>query len=146
MLSKGGVDATNGGTNIQIELTYLALNGVDVAVTVGDTAFNFDTQVFSLPSSGVFTTAVMPFSAFVGVDLTDLDFISLTIDSIASGDDASFTFFGAAPSNTPVGGTILPIDTTALLVAGAQTTTPWLILGVVSAVGIGLAVFTLKRR
>ena len=49
-------------------------------------------------------------------------------------------------SSPPVGGTILPIDTTALLVAGAQTTTPWLILGVISAVGIGLAVFTLKRR
>jgi len=46
---------------------------------------------------------------------------------------------------TVVGGTALPIDTTSLLVAGAQTTTPWLILGVLSAVGIGLAVFTLKR-
>jgi len=46
----------------------------------------------------------------------------------------------------PVGGTVLPIDTTALLVAGAQTMTPWLILGVLSAVGIGLAVFTLKRN
>jgi len=44
-----------------------------------------------------------------------------------------------------VGGTALPIDTTALLVAGAQTMTPWLILGVVAAVGIGLAVFTIKR-
>jgi len=44
-----------------------------------------------------------------------------------------------------VGGTSLSIDTTALLVAGAQTISPWLILGVVSAVGIGLAVFTLKR-
>jgi len=44
-----------------------------------------------------------------------------------------------------IGGTILPIDTTALLVAGAQTTTPWLILGVVAAVGVGFAVFTLKR-
>jgi len=44
-----------------------------------------------------------------------------------------------------VGGTVLPIDTTALLVAGAQTTTSWLILGIVAAVGIGIAVFTLKR-
>jgi len=45
-----------------------------------------------------------------------------------------------------IGGTILPINTTALLVAGAQTMTPWLILGILSAVGIGLAVFTLKRN
>lgn len=46
----------------------------------------------------------------------------------------------------PVGGTSIPVDTTALLVAGAQTMTPWLILGVVSAIGIGIAVFTLKRN
>jgi len=45
----------------------------------------------------------------------------------------------------PVGGTSLPIDTTALLVAGVQSISMWLILGVLSAVGIGLAVFTLKR-
>jgi len=45
----------------------------------------------------------------------------------------------------PVGGTLIPIDSTALLVTGAQTTTPWLVLGVVAAVGIGLAVFTIKR-
>ena len=44
-----------------------------------------------------------------------------------------------------VGGHLISIDTTALLVAGAYTMTPWLILGILSAVGIGLAVFTLKR-
>jgi len=44
-----------------------------------------------------------------------------------------------------VGGTALPIDTTALLVAGAYTTASWMIPILVSAVGIGLAVFTLKR-
>jgi len=50
------------------------------------------------------------------------------------------------PGGPVVGGTSIPIDTTALLIAGAQTTTPWLILGVLSAVGIGFAVFTLKRN
>jgi len=45
----------------------------------------------------------------------------------------------------PIGGISIPIDTTALLVAGVHTMTPWLILVVISAVGIGLAVFTLKR-
>jgi len=55
-------------------------------------------------------------------------------------------FAGAFVGGSPVGGTILPIDTTSLLVAGAQTISPWLILGLVSAIGIGLAVFTLKRN
>ena len=44
-----------------------------------------------------------------------------------------------------VGGTFLPIDTTALLVAGDYTSASWMIPILVSAVGIGLAVFTLKR-
>jgi len=44
-----------------------------------------------------------------------------------------------------VGGTFLPIDTTALLLAGVQSISMWMIFGVLSAVGIGLAVFTLKR-
>jgi len=46
----------------------------------------------------------------------------------------------------PVGGTIIPIDTTSLLVAGSYTTASWMIPILVSVVGIGLAVFTLKRR
>jgi len=46
----------------------------------------------------------------------------------------------------PVGGTSIPIDTTALLVAGDYTTASWMIPILVSAVGIGLAVFTLKRN
>jgi len=70
-------------------------------------------------------------------------------DSVSWGegtfDSARFTVNGDVVE-IPVGGTALPIDTTALLVAGAQTTTPWLILGVIAAVGIGLAVFTLKRN
>lgn len=46
----------------------------------------------------------------------------------------------------PVGGTSLPIDRTALLVAGAYTTASWMIPILVSAVGIGLAVFTLRKK
>ena len=40
---------------------------------------------------------------------------------------------------------LILIDTTALLVAGAYTSASWMIPILVSAVGIGLAVFTLKR-
>jgi len=45
-----------------------------------------------------------------------------------------------------VGGTSIPIDSTALLLAGVQSISMWMILGVLSAVGIGLAIFSLKRR
>jgi len=70
---------------------------------------------------------------------------SVGIPPLSSGFSGSTGSIIAFADEGSVGGTILPIDTTALLVAGAQTTTPWLILGVISAVGIGLAVFTLKR-
>jgi len=40
----------------------------------------------------------------------------------------------------PVGGTLIPIDTTALLLVGAQMTAAWLIPVVVSAAGIGIIV------
>jgi len=52
---------------------------------------------------------------------------------------------GGGGGGPPVGGTYLPLDTTSLLVAGAYTTASWMIPILVSAVGIGLAVFTLKR-
>jgi len=50
------------------------------------------------------------------------------------------------PPQVPIGGTILPIDTTALLVTGSQMMSPWLILGGLSIIGIGFVIFTLKRR
>jgi len=119
---------------------------------------------FAPSTPGVYNLAITSFSNFPldgGVDMVDFS---------SSGEDAQFpltatggivdgwsntgltdgtytiALFGVEFCEPAIGGTILPIDTTALLVAGAQTMTPWLILGVVSAIGIGLAVFTLKRN
>jgi len=44
----------------------------------------------------------------------------------------------------PIGGTLLPIDTTALLLAGAQMNAVWMIP--VVAVGIGVGIYLVKRR
>ncbi len=49
-------------------------------------------------------------------------------------------------TQTLIGGELLPIETTALLLAGAYTTASWMIPVVLSAVGIGLAVFTLRKK
>ncbi len=40
----------------------------------------------------------------------------------------------------PVSGTMIPIDSTALLLVGAQTTAAWLIPVIVSAIGIGIVI------
>jgi len=50
------------------------------------------------------------------------------------------------PFGGPVGGAVLPIDSTALLVTGAYITASWMIPILVAGIGIGLAVFTLKRN
>ncbi len=44
----------------------------------------------------------------------------------------------------PVGGTYIPIDQTALLLAGAQSISMWMIPVVIAGIGIG--VFVIKRR
>lgn len=49
-------------------------------------------------------------------------------------------------SDSLVGGTLIPIDTNSLLVAGAYKSASWMIPILISGTGIGLAVFTLKRR
>ena len=46
----------------------------------------------------------------------------------------------------PVGGTSLPIDTTALLVGGFNTNSIWMIPAVLGIVGAGIVVFKLKRK
>jgi len=96
---------------------------------------------FSLPD--VPETGETAEDRFFGVtDPAGIIAIKMTDSSPSFAFEIDHVQFGINP---PVGGTLIPIDTTALLVAGAQTTTPWLILGVVVVVGIGLAVFTLKR-
>ena len=56
---------------------------------------------------------------------------------------ADLTFVPAAPP-TPVGGTIIPVDTTALLLASVQSISMWMIP--VVAAGIVIGVFVIKRR
>jgi len=89
------------------------------------------------------------FVNFGGASPFDLNSIGVGFASVASTPGLSSGSIVVEPfggiGGGPVGGTSIPIDTTALLVAGSQTISPWLILGVISAVGIGVTVFTLKR-
>ena len=144
------------------------LTPVEIIDSTGDGLGNtlgnpFDVATDS--SGNVFVTGGFSDNAF---KITPAGTITEIIDS--TGDGAGNTFnqpFGVATDSSgnvfvagasshnafkielvlgpAIGGIPIPIDTTALLVAGAQTMTPWLILVVISAVGIGLAVFTLKR-
>ena len=60
------------------------------------------------------------------------------------GIDGRFTVNGNVLEDVPIGGTILPIDTTALLLAGTQSISMWMIPVVVASIGIGI--FMIKRK
>jgi len=49
-------------------------------------------------------------------------------------------------SNTAIGGEIIPIDQTALLLAGVQSVSMWMIPVVVSGAGIGVFVTMRSRK
>jgi len=48
------------------------------------------------------------------------------------------------PCDVPIGGTYIPIDQTALLLAGVQSISMWMIPVVIAGIGIGI--FVIKRR
>jgi len=113
---------------------------LSVILPPGDYALVFGTGLFGASGSGGNGGAGVNTPEGVGSF-----FLWNNVNWQNGGIDGRFTVNGNVLEDVPVGGTILPIDTTALLVAGAQTISPWLILGVLAAVGIGIAVFTIKR-
>jgi len=123
-----GPDSFGGcGVNCPLTFEVLTQDGIFESGEIWNFDFQDYSNAFGLPAGDIDSLGVPSVSSPTGP---------------SSGSIIAIDAFGEI---SVVGGTILPIDTTALLVAGAQTTTPWLILGVLSAVGIGLAVFTLKR-
>jgi len=105
--------------------------------------FDFPTPVPLIPGSIYVIEPITPTSFSWCQSLGD-DYpggMQIKLGSPTGRDYAFSTFF----TEGVVGGTVLPIDTTALLVAGAYTSASWMIPILISAVGIGLAVFTLKR-
>jgi len=56
----------------------------------------------------------------------------------------TFTVIDGSGGIVPIGGTDIPIDRTALLLAGAQSISMWMIPVILAGIGIG--VFVIKRR
>ena len=72
---------------------------------------------------------------FVNVSFT-CDISTITFDALWS----------MGPDDVIVGGEIIPLDTTALLLAGAQSVSMWMIPVVVSGAGIGVFVIMRSRK
>jgi len=144
-----------------IDATGDGVSPLDVAVGVATDSLG-NVFVGGLASDNAFKISTPGTCSTIGTPCTITEIIDATGDGAGNAldgpngiaTDSSGNVFVAGEGfdnvfklelDLPVGGTIIPIDTTALLVAGAQTISPWLILGVIIPVGIGLAVFTIKR-
>jgi len=62
--------------------------------------------------------------------------VNLLEDIVNLGDGT----FETIPSNCPVGGELIPLDTTTLLLAGAQMNAAWMIPVIVSGIGIAIVI------
>jgi len=120
-------------TRVRIEISF---------VQTGDLGgMNFMQAV--LPTSGPFVIEALleDFNSFDSFDLSDVGGMSfsLSISDAESGIiiESIETF---RQNGQPVGGEIIPIDTTSLILAGAQSFS-WMIPVVLSVLGIGLFVF-----
>ena len=109
-------------------------------------------QVTTVPSD-LQTTIALLFEPKIG-DYIDMDTSSIMVHPVwtdlrvpavptNTGGDV-FTAAGIKPSEPPIGGTMIPIDTTALLLAGFQINAVW-IIPVIGAVA-GIAIYKLKRK
>jgi len=75
-----------------------------------------------------------------------IDYIRI-YDGVLTQEDVTFLFNGGNPlQQGVVSGTSIPIDTTALLVAGFNANSIWMIPAVLGIAGAGIAIFKLKRK
>jgi len=85
-----------------------------------------------------------PTAASGVVDLTDIEEISFLFDTQTGLTDYVLEKFDIT-MEPPVGGTMMPADTTALLLAGAELNAIW-ILPAIAAIGIGAFIVSRKRN
>ena len=134
------IDNTSVGATIQLELEQLSLvscTPITIPAGVGNPPIILPLDEVSCP----------------GISLLDLEQVSnvyflITTSGgpLAPGGQLILDSLSilALDSSSSVGGTSLPIDTTALLVSGAQSTSMWMIPVILA--GIGITVFVLKRK
>jgi len=122
------------GTTTYIEITT---NGVEFTGEVMIT-INYD-------DTGLSTTQEMAITLQHFNDSTELweDTSNKQVDidnNIVSGTVNEFSLFALLEPRVTVGGELIPIDTTSLLLAGTYSTAAWMIPVIVSVIGIGIVI------
>jgi len=116
---------TGGGGNTGIDVSCTARESGNV---VGNHAF---TMFGNFPA--------FPTFAFPGT-FSNIDSVDCTVTKIGTTSVNFDNFVVRAASPAAIGGDIIPLDSTMVLVAGAQYTAAWMIPAIVSAIGIGIVI------
>ena len=145
--TNGNVDTNSQGNSVFIpqrfddgtlQTVWIDYDGVTLEIFISPTnikpAFPILTQVIDISTIIGTNNAFVGFTAGTGAAFGNHDIINWTY----------FDFFNPSPEpEQPVGGELIPVETTSLLLASAQSTT-WLIPVVLSIVGIGLVLVRRK--
>jgi len=119
--------------------------GMIVGLGPADYEVRFFNNALALIETVPISFISTPTGAFVGIQSTEIisrvEIVEVSGEngSVAAIDDVRFELV-----SPPIGGTLVPIDTTALLLAGVQSISMWMIPVVVAGIVIG--VFVIKRR
>jgi len=129
-----------GGTEFRVELLSTDI-GVDITVMVEDGDTDTDSVMKSTVASGA-QNVIFPFAEFAGnINFGDIHKIWVKLDPGEAGDFSVDNIL--VPSN--IGGEMIPVNTSALLLAGAEMNSFW-ILPLIAAIGVGAFIYSRKRN
>jgi len=120
-------------TSRSVSFAGLTGDAVGATNTVGDGTYSMT----MIPSAYSFVIRPPEISGFLPFVLPSLDVFSDTVFDIE---------LIGGPEPRVIGGTLLSLDTTALLIAGFNANSIWMIPTVLGLVGAGIAIFKLKRK
>ena len=138
------IDVTN-SDNFRVGYSK-ADNAVDVTVEFTDGGNDVSTQMGQLAAAtNSFKDLLFPINNFAvnNVDLNDICKIKITLQTTSDVSDWDIDILEITMQM--VGGEMFPIDTTALLLAGAELNAIWL-LPAIAAIGIGAFIVSRKRN
>jgi len=146
-----GEDVTDGGTNNAIRLDFVK---ADYMTTVTVVAVDGDGKVgifkFQFGPSGP-ASEFIPFAMIKGPvtmnvpDFSNLEHLGILLEGQEPNNQDTQLILGKIATDStepsqPIGGTLIPIDKTSLLLAGTQMTAVWMIPVIVSAIGIAIVI------
>ncbi len=144
----GGIDFTQGGADsiCMDSQEFDRVAGSPVRVTLYDTSANMDTQTMVI---AVHQDAIPPettcwlLSSFVGVDETLINKVKFhfDLDALISADYIVNRIY----TNEMIGGEFIGVETSALLLAGAEMNSYW-ILPLIAVIGVGAFIYSRKRN